>query len=28
VRNDKYYIEGRPYLDQIILRMIPDANHA
>jgi len=25
VRNDKYYIEGRPYLDQVILRMIPDA---
>ncbi len=25
VRNDKYYIEGRPYLDQIVLRMIPDA---
>ena len=25
VRNDKYYIEGKPYLDQIVLRMIPDA---
>jgi len=25
VRNDKYHMEGKPYLDQVILRILPDA---
>lgn len=25
-RNDDYYVEGQPYLDRIVLKIIPDAN--